>query len=77
MAQAILNCPKCGSELIRDYGDKQKLRTNILIFERGKCTVKCPNCKGNVDVPITLNLTLPTAPVKKKLKHVIMSVDRN
>lgn len=77
MAQALFNCPKCGSEMIRDYNRKKKLRTNILVFEGGKCVAKCLKCKANVEVPISLDIPSPPRPKKKNLRHVIIDVDRH
>lgn len=76
MAQPILKCSKCGREMIRDYGGKQKLRTNILIFEDGKCIAKCMKCKANVEVPIILDMPLETGPAKNKVKYVVRSLDK-
>ena len=69
MAQGIFSCPKCGNEVIRDYGRKQKLRTNILVWEDGNCIAKCSRCSGEVSVPIILNLQ----PKPKKLVHVVIA----
>jgi hypothetical protein len=51
-------CPNCGNTLIKEYPNgKQKLRTNIIVFEEGKEAVcKCNVCHADVDVPISLNL---------------------
>lgn len=60
----MFSCPKCGNEVIRSYGsDKVKLRTNIVIWENGKCVCKCLKCKA--DVPVPLSLHLPTGRVLK------------
>lgn len=50
-------CKKCGNEVIRSYPEnKIKLRTNIVIWENGKCICKCLKCKSEVEIPITLHL---------------------
>ncbi len=76
MAQSLFKCPKCGAEMIRDYNNKKKMRTNILVFEHGRCIAKCLKCKSDVEVPISLNLFTPPRPRKKNLRHVIIGVDR-
>jgi len=60
-------CPKCGNPLVREYaGGKQKLRTNILVWDENGCVAKCPKCKADVSVPVVLNL-----PEKKKIRYVV------
>ncbi len=77
MAQTLFKCPNCGGEMIRDYNNKKKMRTNILVFEGGKCIAKCLKCKENVEVPITLNLNSPPRLRKRNLRHVIIGVDNH
>ena len=61
------SCPKCGNPLIREYpGGKQKLRTNILVWDENGCVAKCPKCKADVSVPVVLNLQ-----EKKKIRYVV------
>jgi len=58
------HCEKCGNEIIRSYGTaKWKLRTNIVIWEDGRCVCKCLKCKSEVEVPLALHL--PTGRVLK------------
>jgi hypothetical protein len=49
-------CPFCGNEMIKHYPNgKQKLRTNIIVWENGKEAVaKCNVCHRDVNVPINL-----------------------
>jgi len=77
MVQRTLKCPNCQNEIIRDYDGKQKLRTNILVFENSKCLAKCLKCRSNIEVPVTLNLSPQSEHVKKRLRHVIFDVDRH
>lgn len=74
--QPILKCSRCQSDLIRDYGRKQKLRTNILIFENGKCFAKCLKCKADIEVPLTLDIPITPRVEKKKLKYVVTNLDK-
>ncbi|MBI9086807.1 MAG: hypothetical protein JEZ11_24635 [Desulfobacterales bacterium] len=75
MAQTLIECPNCRSEILKDYGDKKKLRAGILIFENGKCLAKCPKCKGIVEVPIILKIPVTPQTPKKVYRHVIKGVD--
>ena len=68
--RALARCRKCGCKLIKEYTNgKRKLRTNIVVWDdRGRCTVKCPECKTDNHVPVELNV----ATEQKKQAHVIL-----
>ena len=57
-----MNCPECGNVVIFFKSGKAKVRTNILIFEKGENGdfsnggVICNKCKTFVNLPIQLNL---------------------
>lgn len=57
----MINCEKCGNEVLRSYGDekKLKLRTNIIIWEldNHRCIAKCLKCKSEVEMPLSLHLS--------------------
>jgi hypothetical protein len=65
----MFDCKTCGSEVIRSYGSKIKLRTNIVLWENGKCVCKCLKCKAWVELPLFLEL--PTGKIigKTGVKH--------
>jgi hypothetical protein len=69
--RALARCRKCGCKLIKEYASgKRKLRTNILVWDdRGRCIVKCPDCKSDNLVPVELNLESE----KKKSAHVVFT----
>ena len=71
MTETILKCGKCGADIIKDYGLKQKLRANILIWEDGQCIAKCHKCKCNVNVPVKLDTSTVS---EKKIGKIVNSV---
>ncbi len=50
-----MKCPICKKAIISTEGQKHKLRTRIIIFDRGKAIAKCQNCKSDVEIPIRFN----------------------
>jgi len=64
--------------VIKSYpGGKVKLRTNIVIFEDNRAFCKCPECHGEVSVPLVLELpTGKTLPPGKKLKYFILESNK-
>lgn len=51
----MINC-SCGNEIIRYYPttNKYKLRTNIVIWEKGRAFCKCLKCKKEIEIPVIL-----------------------
>lgn len=70
MPTALIKCGNCGGELLRDYGNKRKLRTSILIFEGERCTAKCPKCQADVAVPLILG-PVPESRKHTPVRHVV------
>lgn len=50
-----MKCPICKKAIISTEGKKQKLRSRIVIFDNGKTTAKCLNCKSDVEIPVRFN----------------------
>jgi hypothetical protein len=69
-----MKCKKCQKELLQYADNKIKIRTNIIIFEKGEkgetddissAIIKCQYCKSDNQIPIALNLK------DNELKHFI------
>ncbi|MDD5773523.1 MAG: hypothetical protein PHX78_08690 [bacterium] len=50
-----MRCPVCRNMIISTDGNKQKLRSRIIIFSHHKAMAKCQTCKTDVEVPIRFN----------------------
>ena len=69
----MIRCNKCKSDLFQTNPGKIKLRTNIIIFEKGidgsfdssTAVVLCPKCKEDNEVPILLDTK------NSEIKHLI------
>lgn len=50
-----MRCPICKNTIISTDGQKQKLRSRIIIFSHNRAIAKCQTCKSDVEVPIRFN----------------------
>lgn len=74
----VTKCEKCNSPLFQDTGNKLKVRTNIIVFEKAEdgsvktdgATIKCHVCKADNKIPIFLDEG------KCKIKHFIIEKKR-
>lgn len=75
MINPICKNKKCNKPLIQKTDNKIKVRTNIMIFEKGKdglyknAIIKCPYCKEDNKMPI--NFDSKESEKTKDLKHFI------
>lgn len=61
-----IRCPACGEVVMRGGCGKKKLWTKVLVFtDDGQCLSACPNCKKDIELPITVDMSK-----LKKLSHV-------
>lgn len=49
----VIYCTKC-HKIMADTNDAgvRRLRTKVVLFDKGMTTAMCPNCKTSVTVPI-------------------------
>jgi len=65
-------CPHCNNSIFHKQNNKLKVRTNIIIFEKGvdgtdfSTEIKCNSCKKFIKVPIKLDFS------DLKMKHIIL-----
>ena len=71
MPVGLVKCDRCGTEMVRDYGGKRKLRAKIVVWENGKCLGKCQKCGHDVPLPVVLDI--PPAEKKTARRHVIIN----
>ena len=46
---------KCGTSIMKSQGDVVKLRSRIIIVEKGQTIAKCMNCGSEVAVPLIIS----------------------
>lgn len=62
----MLKCGECDRIIMDKTSDGWKLRTRMLLFERGGAYAICPSCKNEVPVPVSLD-NVPSYLPKPKL----------
>ena len=57
---------QCGTSVMKAHGDVIKLRSRIVVLEKGRTLAKCMNCGAELEVP----LQLKAAPEPDLLKAI-------
>lgn len=66
----MVKCEGCGRIILDQTSEGWKLRTRMLLFERGGAYAICPSCKKEVKVPVVLNDPPPALPKTKLLVKI-------